>query len=61
MRKIQEGLTMLAVLLGSCGALVFSYTDYAYIVFEQNQWLIWGLLISAVASAFGAAVLSFLR
>jgi hypothetical protein len=60
MRQLQGILTVLAVLLASGGAMLFSYTGYSYL-FGENKVLIDSLLLGGLGSAFGAAVLSFLR
>lgn len=60
MKQLQQFLTITAVILASGGALLFSYTGYSYL-FGENKMLVDGLLLGGLVSAFGAAVLSFLR
>lgn len=58
MKRFQGILAVLAVVLASSGALLFSYTGYSYL-HGENKMLVDSLLLGGFAAALGAVVLSF--
>lgn len=57
--RLQNILAVVAVILASCGVLLFSYTGYSYVTVGENKLWVDSLLLSGLAAALGATVLSF--